>query len=170
MRHTAQKMRYSIKDFFSKYDQILRKLQFGHIYWRKLSWKTSFFVQWQFQNNLIFPFMKRWHSLSYLILLTPTYSPFDKFATCTPQLLEKFLVSFTLFPGSLIKAILKFDQNHILKLVISASFLQDVGQFCEYVNRNMVYWFHFGLAFSLHPCLHEHLFSFSNTALFPWES
>ena len=40
---TAQKM-FSIKDFFSKCDQIRRKRQFGHIYWRNPEWKTSFFV------------------------------------------------------------------------------------------------------------------------------
>ena len=45
---TAQKMKSSIKDFFSKWDQIRRKLRFGHIYWRKPSWKTSFFVQYFF--------------------------------------------------------------------------------------------------------------------------
>ena len=33
--NTAQKMKFSIKDFFSKCDQILRKLR-----------KTSFFVQY----------------------------------------------------------------------------------------------------------------------------
>ena len=31
---TAQKMKFSIKNFFSKYDQIRRKLRLGHIYWR----------------------------------------------------------------------------------------------------------------------------------------
>ena len=40
---TAQKMKSSIKDFFSKCDQIRRKLRFGHIYWRNPKWKTSFF-------------------------------------------------------------------------------------------------------------------------------
>ena len=29
---TAQKIKFSIKDFFSKYDQIHRKLRFSHIY------------------------------------------------------------------------------------------------------------------------------------------
>ena len=48
---TAQKMKFSIKYFLSKCDQIRRKLEtgnwgFGHIYWRNTSWKTSFFVQW----------------------------------------------------------------------------------------------------------------------------
>ena len=38
---TAQKMKFSIKDFFSKCDQIW----FGHIYWRNPSCATSFFVQ-----------------------------------------------------------------------------------------------------------------------------
>ena len=35
-------MKFSIKDFFSKYDQICSFLQ---IYWRNPKWKTSFFVQ-----------------------------------------------------------------------------------------------------------------------------
>ena len=29
---TTQNIKFSIKDFFSKYDQIRRKLLFGHIY------------------------------------------------------------------------------------------------------------------------------------------
>ena len=32
VRITAQKMKFSIKDFFSIYDQIRRKRGFGHIY------------------------------------------------------------------------------------------------------------------------------------------
>ena len=31
---TLQKMKFSIKDFFTNCDQIRRKLRFGHIYWR----------------------------------------------------------------------------------------------------------------------------------------
>ena len=34
MSITAQKMKFSIKDYFSKYDQIRSFLRFGHIYWR----------------------------------------------------------------------------------------------------------------------------------------
>ena len=34
MINTVQKMKFSIKDFFSKYGQIRRKLLIGHIYWR----------------------------------------------------------------------------------------------------------------------------------------
>ena len=30
----AHKIKFSIKNFFSKCDQIRRKLRFGHIYWR----------------------------------------------------------------------------------------------------------------------------------------
>ena len=33
--YTAQKMKFSIKNLFSKCDQIHRKLRFGHIYWKK---------------------------------------------------------------------------------------------------------------------------------------
>ena len=50
---TAQKMKFSIKDFFSKCDQIHRKRQFGHIYWRNPEWKTSFFVQCILENRHI---------------------------------------------------------------------------------------------------------------------
>ena len=31
---TAQKMKYSINDFFGECDQIRKKCGFGHIYWR----------------------------------------------------------------------------------------------------------------------------------------
>ena len=41
----AQKLKFSIKDFFSKCDQIRSFLRFGHIYLRNPWWKTSFFVQ-----------------------------------------------------------------------------------------------------------------------------
>ena len=33
-KRTAQKMKFSVKDFFSKYDQIRSFLWIGHIYWR----------------------------------------------------------------------------------------------------------------------------------------
>ena len=39
-------MMFSTKDFFSKRDQIRKKLRFGQIYWRNPLQKTSFFVQW----------------------------------------------------------------------------------------------------------------------------
>ena len=42
---TAQKMKFSIKDFFSKYDQIRWKLRIWSHLLRNPSWKTSFFVQ-----------------------------------------------------------------------------------------------------------------------------
>ena len=32
--YTAQKLKLSIKDLFSKFDQIRSKLRFGHIYWK----------------------------------------------------------------------------------------------------------------------------------------
>ena len=37
-----KKMKFSIKDFFSKFDQTRR---FFHIYWKSPERKTSFFVQ-----------------------------------------------------------------------------------------------------------------------------
>ena len=45
-------MKFSIKGFFSKYDQIRRKL-----YWRNPEWKTSFFVQWKLRVLCIFLFL-----------------------------------------------------------------------------------------------------------------
>ena len=40
--YTAQKIKFSIKAFFSK---SARNCGFGHIYWRNPWWKTTFFVQ-----------------------------------------------------------------------------------------------------------------------------
>ena len=42
---STQKMKFSIKDFFSKCDQSAVFCRFGHIYWRNTQWKNSFFVQ-----------------------------------------------------------------------------------------------------------------------------
>ena len=43
IRKTAQKMKFSIKDFFSKCDQIRSFLcGFGHIYWKNSHWKLHF--------------------------------------------------------------------------------------------------------------------------------
>ena len=55
---TAQKMKFYIKDFFSKCDQIR---SFGHIYWRNPSWKTSFFVECLSHElqHLIFQFSEK---------------------------------------------------------------------------------------------------------------
>ena len=43
--YTLQKMKFSVKDFFSKCDHI-RSCGFGHIYWRNPSRKPWFFAQW----------------------------------------------------------------------------------------------------------------------------
>ena len=43
-------MKLSIKDFFSKCDQIAVSCGFGHIYWKELYWKTLFFVQCDFEQ------------------------------------------------------------------------------------------------------------------------
>ena len=43
--YTSQKMKFSIKDFFCKCDQVAVSCGFGHIYCRNPWWKTSFFVQ-----------------------------------------------------------------------------------------------------------------------------
>ena len=40
--YTAQKIKFSIKAFFSK---SARNCGFGHLYWRNPWWKTTFFVQ-----------------------------------------------------------------------------------------------------------------------------
>ena len=45
-------MKFSIKDLFSEYGQIQRKLRIGHIYWRNPEWKNSFFVQCIMQHKL----------------------------------------------------------------------------------------------------------------------
>ena len=42
--NTAQKMKFSVKDLFSKCDQIRSFLWIGHINWKSTKWKTSFFV------------------------------------------------------------------------------------------------------------------------------
>ena len=41
--NTAQKRNFSNKEFFSKFDQIRRKLRIWSLYWRNPQWKTSFF-------------------------------------------------------------------------------------------------------------------------------
>ena len=43
--NTAQKLKFNIKDFFSKCEQIRWKCGFGHIYWRNPQKKTWFFVE-----------------------------------------------------------------------------------------------------------------------------
>ena len=45
LTNTAQKLIFSITDFFSKCDQIAVSCGFGHIYCRNPWWKFSFFVQ-----------------------------------------------------------------------------------------------------------------------------
>ena len=42
---TAQKMKFSVKDFFSNVTKSAVSCGFGHIYWRNPSWKASIFVQ-----------------------------------------------------------------------------------------------------------------------------
>ena len=45
-------MKFSIRDFFSKCDQIRSFLGISHIYWKNPQWKTSFFQH----KNMINPF------------------------------------------------------------------------------------------------------------------
>ena len=49
--HTAQKMKFSIWNFFSNVTQFAENRGFGHIYWRNPYWKT-FFVQCQCMSCL----------------------------------------------------------------------------------------------------------------------
>ena len=53
--NTAQKIKFSIKDFFEQMrpnpQDTADNCRFGHIYWRNPQWKISFFVQW----NNFFP-------------------------------------------------------------------------------------------------------------------
>ena len=53
----AQIVKFSIKDFFSKCDQIAVSCGFGHIYCRNPWWKIPFFVQW-FRFSKPFPLKK----------------------------------------------------------------------------------------------------------------
>ena len=46
MMFTAQKMKFSVKDFFSKCDQIRRKLQIWSHLLKKSLLKNFIFVQW----------------------------------------------------------------------------------------------------------------------------
>ena len=57
-------MKFSIKDFFSKCDQIRRKLRFDHIYWRNPSWKTLFFAQWWKRSIILRTTRKKWWQTS----------------------------------------------------------------------------------------------------------
>ena len=49
---SAQKMKFSIKDFFSKCDQVRRKLRIWSHLLKKSLMKILFFVQWSTQNKL----------------------------------------------------------------------------------------------------------------------
>ena len=51
--NTAQKMKFSIKDFFSKCGEIRNFLYFSYNYWRNPWWKTSFFVQCKYPPRLL---------------------------------------------------------------------------------------------------------------------
>ena len=48
---TAQRLKFSIQDFFSKCDQLCRFLRIGNIYWRNPKRKTSFFVQCKLKRH-----------------------------------------------------------------------------------------------------------------------
>ena len=53
-RTAAQKMKFSLEDFFSKCDQIHRKLRlWSHLLKRSLM-KTSFFVHWTFEGYCVY--------------------------------------------------------------------------------------------------------------------
>ena len=56
--HTAQKMKFSIKDFFSKYAQIGRKMRIWSHLLKKSLMGTSFFVQFSMSSSA---FTTRWN-------------------------------------------------------------------------------------------------------------
>ena len=106
-------MTFSIKDFFSNYNQIRG---FGHIYWINLYWKTSFFVQWmqratfEFQNFFLLlrepnqsrPYLKNQaNSLRFCLILAPLYSLFSFHLQITVWKVFVFRVFlFRIFPHS----------------------------------------------------------------------
>ena len=49
--YTIQRMRFSIKDFFSKLTKSAISWGFGHNYWKNLKWKNSFFCAVLLPNN-----------------------------------------------------------------------------------------------------------------------
>ena len=51
--HTAQKMKFSIKDFFNKCDKIRRKLRISSHLLKKSLMETSFFVLYSQGSNFI---------------------------------------------------------------------------------------------------------------------
>ena len=53
-RTTAQKSKFSIRDFFSKCDQICRKLQIWSYILKKLLMGNFIFVQWKFEGYCVY--------------------------------------------------------------------------------------------------------------------
>ena len=82
-------MKFSIKDFLSKCDQIARNCRFRHTYWRNLSLKSLFFVQcllwfWDFNYEIV-------SSKLYNVGVTPFHQicflqPFELLTSDTPPL------------------------------------------------------------------------------------
>ena len=60
---TAQKMKFSIKDFFSKYDQTAVSCGFGYINRSNPKWKTSFFLRSEWR--LLHQANNKWRNPSY---------------------------------------------------------------------------------------------------------
>ena len=54
---TAQKIKFSVKDFFSKCDKPVISFAFGQIYWRNPWWETSSIVQRRLQTFRTFDWM-----------------------------------------------------------------------------------------------------------------
>ena len=53
---TAQKMKFPVKDFFSKYDQIRRKMRISSILLKKSLMEKVIFVQWTLRKGWATPF------------------------------------------------------------------------------------------------------------------
>ena len=65
----AQKMKFSIKDFFSKCNQICRKLRVWSHLLKKSLWKTSFFVQYGLMNLFLILLYYCWLLAHLLVFL-----------------------------------------------------------------------------------------------------
>ena len=97
--YTAQKMKFSIKDFFSKVS-----CGFSHIYWRNPSWKTSFFLYNVKQFDLCHSFRQLdLHIYLFLILFICFFLKLLMFPLLNPIYIRQsivaciFMFSFLLF-------------------------------------------------------------------------
>ena len=54
-----KKMKFSIKDFYSKWNKIRSYCGFGQIYWRNPEWKILFKSPWYGENTLTYKLNKQ---------------------------------------------------------------------------------------------------------------